>query len=226
MKLKLSSERDIAILDVLEEVSPENVAILRAGITKLLQSGKVKIVMNLSEAKNLKIDVVREVLKLGVLTAEQKGTLVLVGQGDAIQQAVRALGAASPVKVFLNREAAMAAFSQGAAGGSQAAAAATKARLTAATGTNVDLKNQLNKLQAENTSLKEKLANRNIDEVRRLRFENGIFQQQLEAMDEQLKSMLKEPKRPFVMESVQTKIQQLETALEVFLDKEGLMPKK
>ena len=64
MKLKLGTEKDVAILEVSEEVNTQNVTILRAGIMKLLNSGRNKIVINLTETQKLSIEVLKDVIKL------------------------------------------------------------------------------------------------------------------------------------------------------------------
>src|SRR5262245_707314 len=104
MKLKLSAEGEVAILDVLEEVTLENITVLRAGITKLLNSGRQKIVLNLAEAKKLSVETVSEVLKLHQGAPELQNKVVLVGQGELVKQALKSLQPPTPVKYFSTRE--------------------------------------------------------------------------------------------------------------------------
>jgi hypothetical protein len=218
MKLKLSAERDIAILDILEDVSLENVPVLRAGIAKLLSSGKNKIILNLVEAKVLALDVIKEIVKLHQIAAELKGNIVLVGQGAGIKEALRSFPTPPSIKSFSTREAALASFDALAA-----AAPPPNPDSPASTEEIKLLRNKRAKLDAINKSLKAKVANRNVDEFRKLRFENAIFQQQLTMLEDELRFLQKDNKPPFELESTSAKIKQLEVALNDFLKKLGLI---
>lgn len=215
MRLRLNQEKDIAILDVLDDVSVQNVSVLRAGITKLLASGKHKIILNLIDAKQLAIEVIREIVKLHQVASELKGEIVLVGQGDMVKQGLKSFAAPPTIRYFSTREAALSALVEEK---NKTAEPATRIE-----GPNSELRAHLEKLQAENKKLKEKIGKNNVDEIRKLRFENGVFSQQATALENQLKALLKERKPKADMETVALKITQLETALTGFLEKEGLV---
>lgn len=203
----------------MEDVSVQNVSVLRAGITKFLQSGKNKIILNLVDAKQLSMDVIREIVKLHMVAAELKGEIVLVGQGDMVKQAILSFSTPPPIRYFPTKEAAIGALSE------TASVAKTPGEPPPLGDNLAALKHKLAKLEAENKSLKSKLATCDVTAARKLRFENGVFQQQVKALDEQLKFIAKDRKKPFEMESVQSKIIQLEEALASLLQKEGLVSK-
>lgn len=222
MKLKLTQQNNISILDILEEVSLQNVSVLRAGISKILQSGKNRIVLNLIDAKQLSMDILRELIKLNLIAMELKGSIVLVGQGDLVGQAIKSFSSPPSIKYFSSIEAAVRSFTE-----ESSAVTAQAAPKFDPNDPNGELKQKLAQLEAENKSLKAKLEGRaNAEELRKLRFENGVFQQQFTAMEEQLQLLIKERKKPFEMEGMTAKITQLETAMSEFLEKEGLLGKK
>lgn len=214
MRLRLNQERDISLLDVLDDVSVQNVSVLRAGIAKLLSSGKHKIILNLVDAKQLAIEVIREIVKLHQIASELKGEIVLVGQGDMVKQAIKSFPTPPSIRYFSTREAALNALL------GEHTEEAPVARIE---GPNSELRAHLEKLQTENKKLKEKIAKNNVEEIRKLRFENGVFQQQSMAMEEQLKAIVKERKPAPDSEGTQTKINQIEKSLNEFLVKEGLV---
>ncbi len=218
MKLKLSNDKDVAILDVMEEVSAQNVSVLRAGIQKLLQSGRNKIIINLSEAQRLDIETIKDIIKLHMAAVELKGDIMLVGQGDLIRQAIKTFSAPPGIKFFEAREAAIAAMSE-----SDTAVAAVD--YSAGGDPHGKLKQQVAKLEAENKALKAKVTLAIADELRKLRFENGIFQTQLWALEEHLHVIRKERKKPYAMETVEAKMKILNEALIGFLKTEELLAK-
>lgn len=204
---------------MLEDVSVQNVSVLKAGVTKFLASGKNKIILNLVDAKQLAIDVILEIVKLHMVAAELKGEIVLVGQGDMVKQAIISLSTPLPVRYFPNKEAAIRALSE-------PIAAPVKEPEPIASGDNLGaLRAKLAKLETENKSLKSKLATCDVASARKLRYENGVFQTQIKAMEEQLRFLAKDRKKPYEMEAVQAKITQLEDALGSLLEKEGLVAK-
>lgn len=215
MKLRLNQERDISILDVLEEVSVQNVSVLRAGVSKLLHSGKNKIILNLVDAKHLAMEVIKEIVSLHLIASELKGEILLVGQADMVRQAIKSFATPPPVRCFATKEAALGAFEQ------------EKPRPVISDKPDpfAEYKAQIAKLEAENKSLKGKLEGRNSDETKKLKQEHSQLQQHAKTLEEQLHALIKERKKPFQMDSLETKISQLETALAEALSKEGVNTK-
>lgn len=163
------------------------------------------------------MDTVKEIVKFHMVATELKGQIVLVGQGDLMLQAIKSFSVPPPMKFFTTREAALSALLDTANGPQNDQGLAL--------GTNSELKIQIERLEAENRALKAKASARNIDEMRKVRLENGNLQAQLNALEDQLRTLLKERKKPFELESLNARIQQLEGSLEAFLQKENLVPK-
>lgn len=220
MKLKLANEKNIAILDILEDVSPQNVAVLRAGIVKLLQSGRDKIIINFAEAKGLDVAIITEILKLHLLATELRGSITMVGRGDLVVQAARALPSPAGIRHYPTKEQALAALAE-----AQAAQPAPVENYAVGDDANGKLKQKLAQLQAENKALKAKAGTINGEEIRKLRFENGVFSQQAVALEEHIQAIRREKRKPFTLANVDAKVRILEDALSALLKEEGLIPK-
>lgn len=77
MKIALRHDSGIAILDISGEVSPQEFTVLKAGISKLLRDGKNKIILNLTDAKTLDSDVIREVAIVDLFARELAGRIII-----------------------------------------------------------------------------------------------------------------------------------------------------
>lgn len=77
MKLKLEAVRDLSVLIVEGPITPENFAVLRAGIKKLFKDGKNKIILELPDSGALAATILRELATLNLLAAELSGSIVL-----------------------------------------------------------------------------------------------------------------------------------------------------
>ncbi len=216
MKLKLDQQNDIGILEIFEEVSKDNVTVLKAGVSKLFKSGKNKIILNLIEAKQLSMDVVQEIVNLHIVASELNGRIVMVGQGDLVKQVIQNYASPPPLKYYSTVDAALRSFVDEKSGTSQQ----PKEKIDPNDPIG-SLKQLIAQLEQENKSLKGKIASLNLDEVKKLKFENGAYNKQLTIMEEQIKTLTKERKKPFELESLNIKIQQLEEALETFIANEA-----
>jgi hypothetical protein len=88
MKLKLRAENDIQVLTISEIDSSQNVDVLRAGITKLFKNGKNRIVLELTEAKTVPAEVMRELGRLKLLANELAGDIVISGVDAQTKQKI------------------------------------------------------------------------------------------------------------------------------------------
>lgn len=79
MKIALSSEKNVAILSVSDTVDDREIQVLRAGIKKILGSGKNRIVLELQGTQDLSSDILRELAAFDALARELSGRVVLAG---------------------------------------------------------------------------------------------------------------------------------------------------
>ncbi len=151
MKLKMSQEGRVSILDVSEAVSKREVMILKTGIVNLLKQGKNKIVINLVHAASIDILILQEIAAFQQLAQELNGEVVAVGKPDIMLAAMRGLMAKNPklkLKSYSTKEAAIESLSSHLEG-----SAIEKAKANTA-----ELKAELAKLEGEVAAL-EKHAN-------------------------------------------------------------------
>lgn len=177
MKLKLSTQDDITILSVSEDLKPNDSAILRAGIQKLLQSKKTNILLDLTEVKGAAPGEVGHILQLPIHFASGDtqvalcGSLAELGKTTTRDEAIQALK--SPLAKQM------------------AAEALLKRKLE-----------MLEKLKAEFT---QKLGQSSGPDVKTLRKENSDLKQRIHSQELHVGKLLKTRKPPQVPDDSKTK---------------------
>lgn len=107
MKLKLESVRDISVLHVSGSITPENFAILRAGIKKLFSTGKNKIILELPDSATFPTPVLREIAILNLLASELSGQIILAEIAALTRAKIEAFSKPPVVKCFADRKSAL-----------------------------------------------------------------------------------------------------------------------
>jgi hypothetical protein len=184
MKLALSAQGGVEILSGSGEVTAREMAVLRAGIAKLLKSGKHRIVLALHGADQLPDELIRELSDFDRLARELAGRVVLADATPALREQLRKLGQPPVITAYATVEEAVRSFaspdvpahpgaasgavapaagpaaasSGGAAGAPAAAAPGTAAGATPA-GPAVDheVHKRLSALEEENRALRQQL---------------------------------------------------------------------
>jgi hypothetical protein len=106
MKLKLDAIRDISVLLAEGPITPENFAILRAGIKKLFKDGKNKIILELPDSGTFTPPLLRELATLNLMAAELSGSIVLAKIAPLTRAKIEAFSKPPSVRCFVDREAA------------------------------------------------------------------------------------------------------------------------
>lgn len=89
MKLQLKDENGIAVLSVAGAVDAHSFEVLKAGISRLFQSGKNRIALNLEDATEISGEALRELAILDVFARELSGKIVLVATQPSLKETVR-----------------------------------------------------------------------------------------------------------------------------------------
>ncbi|MGE0616150.1 MAG: hypothetical protein AB7P04_10965 [Bacteriovoracia bacterium] len=109
MKLKLEEKQGMKVLQVLEGVSPQDAAVLCAGVTKILQSSVPVLIVNLAAVSQIDAESLQKIRGLKDTAATMSARLILVsaaaGIGDAPTEEAALTLAASPVAGLLEDEA-------------------------------------------------------------------------------------------------------------------------
>jgi|GEM_PF-5040338 len=100
MKLSLRQEESASILEVQGNIDIHNFAVLKAGLTKLFQNGKNRIVVHLTGSEDISTEVIRELAILDVFARELSGKLVLASENNDLKQKVQTF-AKPPVVAML-----------------------------------------------------------------------------------------------------------------------------
>jgi hypothetical protein len=104
MKLKLEAVRDISILIAEGPITPENFAVLRAGIKKLFKDGKNKIILELPDSDRLTPPILREFATLNLAASELAGSIVLAKIAPLTRAKIEAFSKPPSVRCFADRE--------------------------------------------------------------------------------------------------------------------------
>jgi anti-anti-sigma regulatory factor len=88
MKLSLRQEDSCSVLDIQGNIDQHNFAVLKAGLTKLFQNGKNRIVVHIADASQVTNDVIRELAILDVFARELSGKLVLASESSDLKTQV------------------------------------------------------------------------------------------------------------------------------------------
>ncbi len=112
MKLKLTSEDHIDILSASDAITEKDISILKAGITKLFQNGKNKIVFELPGGgqERLAPEVIRELGMLDNFARELAGRIVVVSSSSEILAGIQAFASPPLVLCYATRKEALAVF--------------------------------------------------------------------------------------------------------------------
>jgi len=104
MKLKLEAVRDVSILIAEGPITPENFAVLRAGIKKLFKDGKNKIILELPDSGGFTPPILRELAVLNLLASELAGSIALAKIAPLTRAKIEAFSKPPVVRSFADRE--------------------------------------------------------------------------------------------------------------------------
>jgi hypothetical protein len=110
VKLALSAQGGVEILSGSGEVTAREMAVLRAGIAKLLKSGKHRIVLALHGADQLPDELIRELSDFDRLARELAGRVVLADATPALREQLRKLGQPPVITAYATVEEAVRSF--------------------------------------------------------------------------------------------------------------------
>jgi anti-anti-sigma regulatory factor len=104
LKIKLESLKNIPVLSVTEEVTKRDVDVLRAGLIKILKTGKNKIILELPSNESLPSEVIRELASFDIMARELAGRLVLAGITPGLKTKIEVFAMPPVILTFENRE--------------------------------------------------------------------------------------------------------------------------
>lgn len=179
MKIALRQEESASILEIQGTIDTHNFAVLKAGLSKLLQNGKNRIVLHLQDPAGLSNEVLRELAILDVFARELSGKLVIASDSMELKQKVEAF-AKPPVVAFLPTVAKAVEYLkdldalEGDEGGENLA----------------EVHKDLESAKAENASLQARLKLADSGEAQKLRAENAELKDKVKLLEGQVQELL------------------------------------
>ncbi len=200
MKVSLRQEESASVLEVQGAVDAHNFAVLKAGLSNLLQNGKNRIVLHLLDPSGLTSDVLRELAILDVFARELSGKLVIASASKDLKQKVEGF-ANPPLVAFLPSVAKAVEYLkdldslEGDEGGENL----------------YELQQELERVRAHAASLEARLKLADVGGMTSLRAENAELKDRLKLLEGQVGEMLGgDRQEPYKDAGYQEKIQALE----------------
>ncbi len=103
MKLALSSEKNVEILSVSGPIAEHDVKVLRAGIQKILKTGKNRIILELLACDSLPSEVLRTLATFDIIARELSGRIVLAGIGSTLKTKIEVFAQPPVILCFETR---------------------------------------------------------------------------------------------------------------------------
>jgi anti-anti-sigma regulatory factor len=203
MKVSLRQEDSASILEIQGSIDSHNFAVLKAGLTRLLQNGKNRIVLHLQSPAGLSSDVLREIAILDVFARELSGKLVIASDNIELKKKVESF-AKPPLVAFLP---------------SVAKALEYLKDLDALEGDEggenlVELQKELEMEKAARASLEARLKLADTSVAQKIRAENAMMKDRVKFLEGQLQELLGgERKQPSEAVGYLEKIQVLEATV-------------
>jgi anti-anti-sigma regulatory factor len=192
LKIKLDTEKSIAILSVTETVTSHDVEVLRAGIIKILKTGKNRIVLEIPKNESLPSDVIRELASFDILARELAGRLVLAEVTPMLKSKIEVFAMPPVILTFESRAQALEFFltppktEQTPAPESSASDVATEALRQEQS----SFRSRILELEAENKLLKEQIVLATI--ARRLPADEAGYRERISTLEAQIEKLLLE----------------------------------
>ena len=109
MKLTLSKDRNVDILNAAGAIEERDVKILKVGITKLIKDGKNQVAIEISEPR-VPTDLLRDLVELDLLARELSGRVVIIALSAELKTQVETYSNPPTLGVFSDRDSACAHF--------------------------------------------------------------------------------------------------------------------
>lgn len=214
MKLKLKEHNGVSVLEISGEPSLHDLNVLSAGLKKLIASGKVRLVLDVTQSEKVSPAIQIEIVKLHSLATALNATIAFVGKGDLIRSAAQSAGI--PVRYFPTLDAALGSFSTPEHARTEVKDAYKDMGLDALKTLHADL-------QARNQHLKSKVESLGAGDLKKIEAENAFLKKQISRYTARVAELKKYAKEPTTSANFEQKIAKAEAYLEDFLKKEGLI---
>jgi hypothetical protein len=199
MKLALREEDGFSILDVDGSVGAHEVSVLKAGLTRLLQRGKNRIILHLLGTQELPREVIWEIAVLDVLARELSGRILIASNNPDLKEQVKAFAKPPVIPILDSVKKAMELSKdldllEGEESGESAA----------------ELAKKLEEKEHEVGALKAQLKLADTRDLSNLRAQNAELKGKVQLLEDQVETLLRERVQPVLAEGEAEKIRVLE----------------
>jgi anti-anti-sigma factor len=201
VKISLKEESGVTILSVAGGVDTHGTEVLKAGISRLFQSGKNRIVLNLEDATEIAGEALRELAILDVFARELSGKIVLVATQPSLKESVRQFARPPVIPIASSVSQALEVFAQV----TEADAADPETVLA--------LVKRAEKAEREAAALREELARLDTRAVGELRAANEKLKAQVAILEGQVEELTRAGRTPPGGEAFLEKIAALEDSV-------------
>lgn len=195
MNLNLEQKNGAHILKVSGDIDSKGTEILRAGITKLMKSGKDKIILDLSKVGGIDEKLLAEIALLNHLATELNGKVIVAGAPKKFEDTVKKHGNPPPFLVL---------------GSVEEATKLLKQSGQIAEELSPELQQLIRAKDLRIQALEGQIALSNPDEMRKLRRENEEIREANRKLEGQLNDFMLERRNPPDAEAALEKIMMLE----------------
>lgn len=206
MKLGLGEENGIWILTGTGDISEHDIQVLKAGLTKLFNSGKNKIIIDLPEAERIPAEMLREIARMEITARELSGRIIIAGINARLREQIAQFAVPPIVEFVDSKEAAVKKFQDKPATPAAAAPAPEQAAPESAPEEDSKVK-----------QFKADIRQKELTDSGELRKRIEILQKQNETLIEQLKTALTARRVPTGDASLRGEITALEEKIQQLL---------
>jgi len=215
MKLELKQNKNAYVLQITGQIGDREFLVLRAGIIKLFKDGKNRIVLHFTDTKEMKPDLIRDLVAINITASEMSGQLGMVIQDKAFREKV--LTFSNPQNIICVDKVDDAI--------SQIDAKTSGDREDADPGTppsplDEELKKakaEIEKLKEEVAGLKEKLKSKETGELATLKKDLATLKGENKVLKDKVTILITERKLPTDASAMMEKIKRLEQQVENFV---------
>jgi anti-anti-sigma regulatory factor len=197
LKIALETLKGISVLSVTETVTEHDIEVLRAGLIKILKTGKNKIILELPKNDSLPSEVIRELASFDVMARELAGRLVLAGITTVLKTKIEVFAMPPVILTFESREKAIEFFSTPPVVEAPAAPVNTANNNEAAEAIQSErnsFKTRVHELEQENKLLREQIVLATI--ARRPPSDEAGYLEKIAALEGKIAKMLEEAPPP------------------------------
>jgi anti-anti-sigma regulatory factor len=198
VKLKLTHEKGVEVLSASGPIVDHESKVLRAGISKILKTGKNKIILELPASPDLSTGVIREIAAFDVLARELSGRIVLSGVTPGLKTKIEAFAQPPVILSFESKDKALEFFAAPAVPETSAAPAQLSPErleeLEKLKSEDRLLRSRLHSLEQENKRLKEQVVLTTI--ARRPPSDEADYARRISYLETKLQKILEETAPP------------------------------